>query len=61
LSNKVSVKRPSFSKNRHGSELLVPDLIETMTALLNSLALSPDGKTLAIGNVDGKIPLITLN
>jgi WD40 repeat protein len=27
---------------------------------LNSLALSPDGRTLAIGNVDGKIRLITL-
>jgi WD40 repeat protein len=27
---------------------------------LNSLALSPDGKTLAIGNVDGKIRLIAL-
>ncbi|HEY6400757.1 MAG TPA: hypothetical protein VI479_05080, partial [Blastocatellia bacterium] len=28
---------------------------------LNSLALSPDGKTLAIGNIDGRIRLITLN
>jgi WD40 repeat protein len=27
---------------------------------LNSLALAPDGKTLAIGNIDGKIRLITL-
>jgi WD40 repeat protein len=32
-----------------------------MANSLNSLALSPDGKTLAIGNVDGKIRLITLN
>jgi WD40 repeat protein len=28
--------------------------------LLNSMALSPDGKTLAIGNFDGKIRLFTL-
>jgi len=27
---------------------------------LNSLALAPDGKTVAIGNADGKIRLITL-
>jgi WD40 repeat protein len=27
---------------------------------LNSMALSPDGKTLAVGNVDGKIRLLTL-
>jgi hypothetical protein len=27
---------------------------------LNSMALSPDGKKLAVGNADGKIRLITL-
>jgi WD40 repeat protein len=34
--------------------------LEMYAGSLNSLALSPDGRTLAIGNVDGKIRLITL-
>jgi WD40 repeat protein len=33
---------------------------EMYVGSLNSLALSPDGKTLAIGNADGKIRVITL-
>ena len=34
--------------------------LEMYAGSLNSLALSPDGKTLAMGNADGKIRLITL-
>jgi WD40 repeat protein len=35
-------------------------IVEPYAGSLNSLALSPDGKTLAMGNADGKIRLITL-